>query len=537
MKNLSKTQKTILVSIVIILILSVTVGISYALWTISLNQGGQNDIATSCFNITFAEKNNLSLQNSYPLYDADGKKLKPYELTITNNCDTYASYQMNLEVLNTSTLTSYNYIKAMVGTTTDGTESELKLDLLSNYETVTKTLSDALTSFKLDTGYLDANETKTYTLRLWLDENVTTDTPNVQNTNINTKVTVSASYVEELPKLTAVETIAKLVNGADTSSTDVYTVPDKTSDSCTYTLAYDGTSDNNLRYVGENPCNYVKVDDELWRIIGVMNNVDNGTGTEETRLKLIRSDKIGEYSWDSSESSVNDGSGVNEWSTADLMKLLNPGYESEEVGGSLYYNRGSGTCYSGRSNSTSSCDFTSSGLKDNLKSLIGNVVWNTGSENDGNYTITLTQDFYNYERSNNTGKICTTGSYCNDIIERTTTWIGQIGLMYPSDYGYATSGGNTSARTSCLSKELYNWMEEGSCYTNDWLFEMDSVQWTISPVAISVAACGAFFVGSSGRVDNNEGGIQGDVRPSVYLISKTTILSGDGSETNPYTIG
>ena len=38
-----------------------------------------------------------------------------------------------------------------------------------------------------------------------------------------------------------------------------------------------------------------------WRIIGVMNNVDNGEGVKETRIKLIRTDKLGYYSWDSSD--------------------------------------------------------------------------------------------------------------------------------------------------------------------------------------------------------------------------------------------
>ena len=33
--------------------------------------------------------------------------------------------------------------------------------------------------------------------------------------------------------------------------------------------------------------------------------------------------------------------------------------------------------------------------------------------------------------------------------ERPTKWTGKIGLMYPSDYGYATSGGSTTNREAC----------------------------------------------------------------------------------------
>ena len=335
-------------------------------------------------------------------------------------------------------------------------------------------------------------------------------------------------------------------NNADSTSTDVYTVPDKEGDSCTYTLAYDGTSDNNLRYVGSNPCNYVKIDNEIWRIIGLMNNIDDGTGKKETRIKLIRNEAIGTYSWDSSESSVNSGYGVNEWSQADLMKLLNPGYESESVGGSLYYNNSSGNCYYAENNATKACDFTTTGLKTNLKNLVGNTLWHTGSQ--GTNSSSLTSSFYTYERSSNTGKICTSGTYCNDTVTRTTTWNGKIGLMYPSDYGYATSGGSTSNRTSCLGKELSNWNSSSfsDCKNNDWLYNSSNWQWTISPVADSSrSAIAAFVVYNEGHVSSNFASIvngvfadnQSAVRPSVYLIPSTSILGGEGTLENPYEIG
>ena len=534
-------KKVLIIIISIVLILSV-IGISYAVWTLNLTQTSENDIASTCFNISFTEKDNISLQKSYPLYDKDGKKLTPYEFTITNNCDSSASYAVNLEVLNTSTLTNNNAIKVMFSKKEGNVENELKLDLLSNYETVTKTLNNAKSAFNLTTGYLDSKESKTYDLRLWLDENVTTETLNIQNTTFNSKVIVTAKYETEIPYATSV--VSNLASNADTSSTDVYTVPDKTSDSCTYTLAYDGTSDNNLRYVGANPCNYVKIDNEFWRIIGVMNNIDDGTGKKESRIKLIRNEAIGGYSWDTSESSVNGSWGVNEWSQADVMKLLNPGYESESIGGSLYYNNNSGNCYSYSNNATKACDFTSSGLKINLKNLVGNTLWNTGSQGTNGWTTAsngLTRHFYSYERSDNTGKICTSGTYCNDTVTRTKTWNGKIGLMYPSDYGYATSGGSTSNRTSCLNKELYNWDSSSysDCKNNDWLYNSSSWQWTVSPRADSSNAKDAnfvFIVNSPGYVDSSYAYDAGLVRPSVYLKSSTTIVDGNGTLENPYVL-
>ncbi len=541
---MDKKKRNILITIVLLISIIAIIGVSYAIWFLNLTQTGQNDIVSSCFNITFTDKNNISLQKAYPILDEDGKKLTPYEFTITNTCDTYASFNVNLEILNNTTLTNNDAVKAMISSKTGDIETEITTSLLSSYQTITKTLDNAQTAFNLTTGYLNAKESKTYTLRLWLDENVDMNTEGVQNTKFSSKVVVTTSYIEEIPKIPATATITTLVSGANKSSTDVYTVPNKTSDSCTYTLAYDGTSDNNLRYVGKNPCNYVKIDNEIWRIIGVMNNIDDGTGKKETRIKLIRNESIGAYSWDTSESSVNRGCGINEWSQADLMKLLNPGYESESVGGSLYYNNSSGNCYYTKNNTTT-CDFTTTGLKTNLKNLVGNTLWHTGSNDGVTYTDDniVTSKFYELERSSNTGKICTSGDWCNDTVTRTTTWSGKIGLMYPSDYGYATSGGSAYNRTRCLNKELFYW--DGSSYSdcknNDWLLDSSKWQWTISPGVESADSSDAYYVfnvGSDGMVNRESSAYDaGLVRPSVYLLSKTAILGGEGTLENPYEIG
>ncbi len=293
----------------------------------------------------------------------------------------------------------------------------------------------------------------------------------------------------------------------------------------------------NTRYIGSNPNNYVSVDGDIWRIIGTMKDVDDGTGNKEDRVKLIRASSIGDYSWDTSEGSVNRGFGINEWSQAKLMKLLNPGYESESVGGSLYWNNQSGTCYDSDNNVTTSCNFTSNGVKDKLKTLISDAVWNTGANDGKTYTYTniITSKFYELERSGNNGKICISGKYCNDTVERTTTWTGKVGLMYPSDYGYATSGSSTIDRAACLNKELYNWYKSGisDCKNNDWLL-LSSTQWTISPDAGPSYANSAFFVNYSGDVYSNNASYNYGVRPVVYLSSNVKIISGDGSIYNPF---
>ena len=294
----------------------------------------------------------------------------------------------------------------------------------------------------------------------------------------------------------------------------------------------------NTRYIGKDPNNYVSFDGDIWRIIGVMKNVDDGSGNKENRVKIIRSTLIGNYSWDTSESSVNNGYGVNEWSQADLMKLLNPGYEGESIGGSLYWNNQSGTCYNYENNATTSCNFTSTGIKDKLKTLISDAIWNTGA-NDGKtyiYNNIITSKFYELERSSNTGKVCSSGTSCNDTVERTTTWTGKVGLMYPSDYGYATGGGSETDRATCLNTVLYSWNSYSDCYNNDWLFN-GSYQWTLSPSAYSSNARDTFYVYRYGRVSGDSASDGCGVRPVVYLSPSVGIQSGDGASDNPFILG
>ena len=294
----------------------------------------------------------------------------------------------------------------------------------------------------------------------------------------------------------------------------------------------------NARYIGKNPNNYVSFDGDIWRIIGVMKNIDDGTGNKEDRVKIIRSTSIGAYSWDTSISRINNGYGVNEWSQADLMKLLNPGYESQTVGGSLYWNNQSGTCYNNIKNQKTSCGFTRSGIKDKLKNMIGNAVWNTGASIGSDQ---IASKFYTEERGTRNGKICTRvsgGNLCNDAIDRTTTWTGKIGLMYPSDYGYATSGGSGADRATCLNKELRNWKDSSvsDCPNNDWLFKNDSTQWTLSPSASSTYAYDVCDVHVSGSVYGTDGHSGLGVRPVGYLLPSVKISSGTGSESDPFVL-
>ena len=165
--------------------------------------------------------------------------------------------------------------------------------------------------------------------------------------------------------------------------------------------------DNNLRYIGTNPNNYVSFNNELWRIIGVFNNIDDGTGNKETRIKIMRSESIGSYSWDNKPNAVGSSTSVygsNDWSDSTLQQVLNSG---------AYWNRTSGECPSGQDGATVSCDFSEIGLTDEAKSMIDDAVWNLGGST---YDGIITSLFYENERGKNVNE--------NFPID----WIGMVGF-------------------------------------------------------------------------------------------------------------
>lgn len=174
----------------ILLLMSVCIGISYAYWHLTLVQNSSNAVASSCFKITFTEESNaINLSTAYPISDEDGRKLTPYSFTITNECEEFAEYQINLEVLEDTTLSS-EYIKVLL--------NEENAQVLTEKEMVETTLENATTSYKLKAGYLDSKESITYDLRLWMDY----DTPAIEETMnkvFASKITITATYTPYIP--------------------------------------------------------------------------------------------------------------------------------------------------------------------------------------------------------------------------------------------------------------------------------------------------------------------------------------------------
>ncbi len=110
--------------------------------------------------------------------------------------------------------------------------------------------------------------------------------------------------------------------------------------------------------------------------------------------------------------------------------------------------------------------------------------------------------------------------------------------MYPSDYGYATSGGSTKDRATCLSGDgPYSWTGsiKDDCVANDWLYTRISSEWTITPHN---------WDSNVYRIHGNTASLTHDwarytdlVYPVAYLNSNLIIKNKtDGSNTSPFTL-
>ena len=134
------------------------------------------------------------------------------------------------------------------------------------------------------------------------------------------------------------------------------------------------------------------------------------------------------------------------------------------------------------------------------------VTWYLGGWSDYNITKEV---MYGYERSGASDTI-----YGTNPATSTTT---KIGLVYPSDYGYAT--------IDACTKTLY-YYNDTTCKNNNWMFK-SYAWWLIAPH--SSDSLRAWTVYSAGSVYSNCGVFNSlGVRPVLYLKSSDKLGGGDG---------
>lgn len=170
----------------IMIVISMFIGSSFALWRVTKYQETENIIDTGCFKLTFIEQtSSINLTNAYPITNTKGLQTTPYTFTVKNDCTVDANFAIYLNTLNvTGTKIDDNLIDYSLKKSTDASAVANKLSTsirntdTSHFNYSGKTIQ---TSYSLATGTLrgrsaegvDDGESATYSLRLWIDESAT----------------------------------------------------------------------------------------------------------------------------------------------------------------------------------------------------------------------------------------------------------------------------------------------------------------------------------------------------------------------------
>ena len=168
----------------IIVIIFMIIGVSYAYYIKTFSQVNSNVVKTKCLNLSITnEKNDIKLEEQYPILDSEGKKLVPYQFTITNTCEQFISYNVNLEALEGTTMDS-NAIKVMVNS-----EAPVNLATLDIAQT---SIDNSVEARTLATGSLGSGDSVDYALRLWMDYGDSADLSSMNKIFVS-KIVVTAT--------------------------------------------------------------------------------------------------------------------------------------------------------------------------------------------------------------------------------------------------------------------------------------------------------------------------------------------------------
>ena len=503
-------KQNIIMGIGFVLLFVMVIGVSYAAYKFSAAGTKENVISTGTISMSYSQNSFIDLKHTYPKTDtyAIATKEDKSSMEFSVSMETSGTKQINYALAITNieegaTLKSdkvkiylekegkvVNNFETNKGQTIESFKNKYVEGLIDNYAIY----QDILTT---------NNKTHHYVLTSWIDESYILP---IKNETTTSKQTNEETYKFKV-KVVGVDSAITIKEKEATDVTGIAaqvlpTLTSNKSSSGLYTITHPADSTLQIgatesiteyRYRGASPKNYVTFNNEVWRIIGVF-PTDDGTGKIENRIKLIRNESIGNKYWnncinENSECICDDtNKAMNDWTGATLNTELNTTY-------------------------LNSLDSTS-------KSMIGNTKFYLGGYNDA---LRFQKDvMYQYERKIN-GSRYYYGSNPN-------SFIGKLGLMYLSDYGYASS--------NCENKKIWDNSPSDdlrACKGTNWLFKGKS-EWTLLQAAHYGVS--AFFVASYGTSTySTVNDRQYAARPVLYLTSSVQIIDGDGTIGAPYTLG
>ena len=541
-------KQNIIMGISFVLLFVMVIGVSYAAYKFSAAGTKENVISTGTISMSYSQNSFIDLKNTYPKTDT-------YAIA-TKEDKSSMEFSVSMETSGTKQI---NYVLALTeiqeGTTLKSDKVKIYLEkegkVVNNFETNKGKTIDSFKN-KYVEGLIDnyaiyqdilttSNKTHHYILTSWIDEsyilpikNETTTTKETNKETYKFKVKVVGvdtpiTIKEKSNVTTGVDTLIALTNNKDDSG--LYTITHAKDT----TLQIGATEDiTEYRYRGASPKNYVTFNNEVWRILGVF-PTDDGTGKIEYRIKLIRNESVGDNYWNNCTDANYDGrcddtnKGRNDWTGATLNTYLNGTY-------------------------LNSIDSTSQSLISNAKYYLGGL----GAESLDDQDLikagqTTGVQLYSYERKIKNGTKCYKtdlegvflyyGTECYYHGTNPNSWAGKIGLIYSSDYFYASANcenkmmaetyiddDNNVQPTEISTKDIR------ACNDTNWLYNLKVNEWHLPQFsAIPETTLGLVSVGfiGNGKVAGN----QFASRPVLYLTSSVKITGGSGTSTDPYTLG
>ena len=488
---------------------SIVIGTTFAIYENTINTNKNHIIKTGVVNFTLTESTNgLVLDNLQELTDYEGMAQETfYEFTIKNTGNTITDYEISLvdkpNSSYTGTILNEKYIK--VGLLKNNSE-----EIIVNLKEVNR-LIDKVT--------LDVDKSANYKLRLWLDLKDITDEAKEALVGQKIFLALKINGIQNMENITiATDKLIALTNNKDNSGLYTITHPKDS------TLQIGNDKDiTEYRYRGASPKNYVTFNNEVWRILGVF-PTDDGTGNIENRVKIIKDQSIGKRSWDDGTTAYNYTKNDNLMLLQDKNKLKVEYLEKTNKYDVMLTAPDACGGVSNWARPASSNRYLNgiyySNLISEAKNMIGQAKYYLGGYESSSI---LTQDMYSYER-----KISGT-AYYNDT--NPNNWIGKIGLMYVSDYGYASNDCNNSTNLESCNNQ--NWLNNIISLNTNY-----SDSWTITASITSDAwkRISSFYIYNHGightEVCGSSGGKQ--IFPTMYLKSNVLITGGDGTSSNPY---
>ena len=284
-----------------------------------------------------------------------------------------------------------------------------------------------------------------------------------------------------------------------------------------YTFSHEETEQTpaltDYRYIGNDPYNYIyfncnNLDNqtsetcEVWRIIGVF-DVDDGTGYYERRIKLVRGSALPDkMAWDTKQGeNFGTAEGKNEWNGSDISIFLNNDYLNKE---------------------NSATDY---GIKESSRNMISNSKFYLGAHELNDYGTA--EEVYSWERGT---------TVCNENgAERSTSWLGKVALMYPSEEFMVYAKGVDDNCYNNSNNCMKNNQLKGDPI-NGWIYNSNSKDvednilrvWFLSPD--SGYPTRVFAVDGSGYLSWNTAYGKEGIRPVLYLSSNVKIVDGTGEK-------